>query len=140
MAVLPRPVPSPPFLALSAAAALEGIALVGYATFDIVEFARSGISGPSEVSNLPALILQVLIFLSFGVGLLAVSRGWWRVNRRARAPFLLAQLIALVVGFPLAQAAGPTERVAGIVITGVALLGIAVSLAPAVSRALEEDQ
>lgn len=140
MAVLPRPVPAPPFLALGAVAALEGTALVGYAAFDIVEFARSGISGPSEVSSLPALILQVLIFLTFGVGLLAVGRGWWLVSRRARAPFLLAQLIALVVGFPLAQAAGSTERVAGIVIVAVALLGIAVSLAPAVSRALEDDQ
>jgi hypothetical protein len=140
MAVLPRPAPALPFVALAAIAALEGTALVGYAAFDLVEFARSGISGPSEVSNLPALILQVLIFLSFGVGLLAVGRGWWRVSRRARAPFLLAQLIALVVGFPLAQAAGSTERGVGIAIAAVALLGIAVSLAPAVNRALEEHQ
>lgn len=135
----PRSRPVPPFIALAAVAALEGAALVGYAAFDIVGFARSGISGPSEVSNLPALILQVLIFLSFGVGLLAVGRGWWRGSRRARAPFLLAQLIALVVGVPLAQAAGTTERVAGIAIAAVALLGIAVSLSPAVNRALEED-
>ncbi len=112
---------------------------MGYGIFDAVEAVRVGATGPADVSNGPAIALQIVIFLIFGAGLLWVARGWWGSRRWARAPFLLTQLIALVVGVPLAQAQGGTERVAGIVISLLALVGIALVFTPAVTRALTEE-
>lgn len=131
--------PAAPLTALAAIALLEGLALVAYAIFDAVEAVRVGATGPADVSNGPAIALQIIIFLVFGAGLLWVARGWWGSRRWARAPFLLTQLIALVVGVPLAQAQGGTERVVGIALSLVALVGIALVFTPAVTRALTEE-
>ncbi len=131
--------PAAPLTALAAIALLEGLALVAYGIFDAVEAVRVGATGPADVSNGPAIALQIFIFLVFGAGLLWVARGWWGSRRWARAPFLLTQLIALVVGVPLAQAQGGTERVVGIALSLVALVGIALVFTPVVTRALTEE-
>lgn len=131
--------PAAPLAALAVIALLQGLALVAYGIFDAVEAVRVGATGPADVSNGPAIALQIVIFLIFGAGLLWVARGWWGSRRWARAPFLLTQLIALVVGVPLAQAQGGTERVAGIVISLMALVGIALVFTPGVTRALTEE-
>jgi len=131
--------PAAPLAALAVIALLQGLALVAYGIFDAVEAVRVGATGPADVSNGPAIALQIVIFLIFGAGLLWVARGWWGSRRWARAPFLLTQLIALVVGVPLAQAQGGTERVAGIVISLMALVGIALVFTPVVTRALTEE-
>lgn len=124
---------------LAGIAALEGLALVGYAIFDIVEAFRVGITGPAEVSNPPALILLIVINALFGAGLLLIASGWWRAQRWARSPFLLAQIIIGLVGFEVAQSEGSVERTVGIVAVILAALGLVLSFAPTVSRAIAEE-
>jgi uncharacterized membrane protein len=131
--------PPRPFVALAGIALVEGIALLGYAVFDLVEAATVGVTGPAAVSNVPGIALQIILFLIFGGSLVWIGRGWWSARRWARAPFLLAQLIALVIGVPLAQAEGP-ERLVGIVLALMALIGIVLVFTPVVTRALEDEE
>ena len=112
------------FVILAAIAGVEGLALLTYGAFEIVEAVRLGATGPAEVSSPAAITLQIVIFLLFGAGLVLVARGWLRRSRWVRGPFLLAQFIALVVGGPLAQASGSVERAVGIVILVLAVAGI----------------
>ncbi len=123
---------------LALIALLQGAALLGYALFDVVEAVRVGITGPEEVSNAPALILLVVITAAFGVGLLLVARGWWRAQRWARAPFILTQVIVGLIGYELSQSEGSVERMVGYACVLVAILGLVLSFAPAVSRAIDE--
>ncbi|MEI6361960.1 MAG: hypothetical protein WCP95_07475 [Actinomycetes bacterium] len=132
------PTSTRPLTALAAIALIEGLALLGYAVFLLVEGLRLGATGPAEVSNVPAIALQVALFAIFGAGLGWVTRGWWRGRRWARAPFLVAQLMALVIGIPLAQAEG-SERWVGITFSLMAVLGIVLAFTPAVIRALDEE-
>lgn len=131
------PKPGSAFLALSAIAGLEGLALLGYAVYDLVNVIRLGIQGPAEVSNAPGVALQILIFALFGAAMWLVASGWWRRRRWARAPFLLGQLLALVVGVPLAQAAGRVEQGAGIAIVLVSVAGAILALSRPVGRVLD---
>jgi len=125
-------------VALALVSGLEGLALLGYALFDVIQGMTVGITGPAGVSSVTALTLQIVIFFAFGLGLLVVGRGWWQARRWARAPFVLAQLIALVVGVPLAQAAETSSRIPGIVISLVAALGLVLVFLPRTTRALAE--
>ena len=129
--------PGRAFVALALIAGAEGVVLLGYAIFDLVSVIRFGIQGPSEVSNTPSVTLQILIFALFGGGLAWVARGWWRQRRWARAPFLLGQLLALVVGVPLARAGGHVEQAAGIVIVLAAVAGGILALSKPVGRVLD---
>lgn len=124
-------------IGLAVIAAVEGIALLAYAVFDTVEGLRQGATGPADVSNVPAIILLVAILLIFGLGLVWVARGWWRLRRSARAPFLLAQVLAVLVGYELAQSQGSVERTVGIAMALVAVVGIVLCFLPPVTRALE---
>jgi hypothetical protein len=125
-------------VALALIALIEGLALVGYAVFDVVEAVRVGITGPAEVSNPPALITLIVITAAFGVGLALVARGWWQARRWARSPFILAQIIIGLIGYELSQSGGSVERIVGYACVLVALLGLVLSFTPAVTRALEE--
>lgn len=127
-----------PLVALALVSWLQGAALLGYAVFDVVEAVTVGISGPAPVSNTTGLMLQILLFLVFGAGLLLVGWGWWQVRRWARAPFVLAQLIALVIGVPLAQAAEAGVRLPGILLSAVAGIGLVLVFLPKTTRALLE--
>ena len=125
-------------MALALISWLQGTALLAYAVFDVVEAVTVGISGPAPVSNTSGLMLQILLFLVFGVGLMFVGRGWWQVRRWARAPFVLGQLIALVVGVPLAQASEASARVPGILVSAIAVIGLVLVFLPKTTRALLE--
>ena len=125
--------------ALALLAGLEGVALLIYAVYDSVQSIRIGAVGPEAVSNVPALLLQILIFAGFGVGLLLIGRGWLGSRRWVRAPFLLAQIIALVLGLPLAQYPEGGIRLAGIIIVIVGALGAILALTPPVNRALADQ-
>lgn len=120
---------------LAVISALEGLALVIYAVLSIINAIVVGPTGPEAVSNTTAITLEIVIFAFLGAGLLATAWGWWRVKRWARAPFLLGQLIALVVGFPLVQATG-TIRASGALILVAGIVGIVVALLPKVTDAL----
>lgn len=124
---------------LTAIAGLQGVTLIGYAVYDIVQGLRLGLTGPEEVSNLPGLILQIAIFAVLGAASIAIAVGWWRAKYAARAPFIVAQLLALVVGFPLAQGAATVQRLVGVALVVAAVTGIAVALMPSVTRAIVRD-
>jgi fatty acid desaturase len=131
-------IPRRPFIFLGVIAGIEGIGLLAYAVYDAAEGIRIGATGPAEVSSVPALILQIAILGAFGAGLVLVGTGWMRERRWARAPFLLAQLIALVIGGPLVSAVGGVERIAGIIIILLAATGVVLVFTPAVTRSLAE--
>ncbi len=116
----------------------QAAALVGYAVFDVVEAVRVGITGPADVSNLPALLLLITITFVFGLGLAWVGVGWWRARRWARAPFVFAQIIAGLIGVELAQSAGSVERTVGIAVVLLAVLGLVVAFSPPVNRGLRD--
>lgn len=130
--------PDRPLAAVAAIAVLQGAALLVYAVYDVVEAVRVGITGPEEVSNLPAVVLLIVITAAFGVGMVYVGLGWWRGRRWARAPFVLTQLIGGFIGVELAQSSGGVERAVGIGIVVVALLGLVLAFSPAVNRRLGE--
>lgn len=133
-----RPV-HPLLVLLAAIAGTQGIVLVGYALYDIVQGLRLGLTGPQEVSNLPGFILQIAIFAVLGIASVAIAVGWWRAKYAARAPFIVAQLLALVVGVPLAQGDSTLMRAVGTVLTIVAVVGIGAALLPPVTRAIVRD-
>ncbi len=130
------PVPASLGLRVSAPlVAVEALALITNAVIVVIEVIRFGLTGPAEVSNVPAFVLEVLIFLGFGVALLFTARGLWQAKRPARAPAVLAQIIALVVGGPLAFSTDPTSRILGIglvVVAGVTIVAL-------LSRGVTED-
>jgi hypothetical protein len=131
--------PDRPLVVLALIALAEGLGLLAYAVFDVVEAIRVGVTGPSDVSNVPAVLLLVAITAILGLGMMWVARGWWLARRWARAPFLLAQIITILIGYELAQSSGAVERAVGIAAALVALLGLALSFAPSVSRAIDEQ-
>ncbi len=123
---------------LAAIAAAQGLALLGYAAFDAVEAVRVGITGPAEVSNPTALALQIALFALFGTALLAVARAWLRQGGWARGAFVLAQLIALVVGVPLLGTTGAAERIVGAVVSLSAVAGLVLVFSPPIVRLFAE--
>ncbi len=128
--------PGRALMALAVISGTEGLGLLGYALYDVVQAIRVGVTGPAEVSSGPALFIQILVFAVLGVGLLLVARGWLRAQRWSRSPFILAQLIALLVGFPVAQSSTGPERAVGAALVVLALAGGVVALTPQVGRAI----
>ncbi len=118
---------------------IQGAALLAYAVFDVVEAVRVGITGPEDVSNPAALVVLIAITAAFGAGMVWVGIGWWRTRRWARAPFILAQALAVLVGYELAQSEGAVERTIGIAGAGLGILGLILAFAPGVSRRLEAE-
>lgn len=131
MSDVPRPV-----VAIVAIAAVEGLGLVGYAAYSLVEAMRVGATGPSDVSNGPAIAVQIAIEVLFGAGMIWVALGWWRTRPWARAPFLVAQILGILIGFDLAQSEGAIEKVVGIGLIIIAAVGAVLVFRPAVSRRL----
>lgn len=125
---------------LALIAGIQGAALIGYAVFDIVEAVRVGITGPEEVSNPMALLLLIIITAAFGAGMAVIAFGWWTSRRWARAPFIMAQIIVVLLGYELAQATGTVERTVGVVAMVMAALGLVLSFAPATGRAIEDTE
>jgi hypothetical protein len=126
-------------LLLAAIAALQALALIGYAAFDIVEAVRVGITGPVEVSNPMALVGLIVITAAFGVGMLVVAKGWWSAQRWARAPFVLAQLILGLIGWELSQATGSAERTVGFACLAIAVIGLVLAFLPSVTRVIDDE-
>lgn len=133
----PVTVPSRPLLAPAAIAAVEGVALIGYAVYVAVNGLLEGTTGPEEVSNLPALISLIVILAVLGIGMLLIARGWWQGRRWSRSPFILAQIIVVLLGWEASQSADSAERIVGFVGIAFGILGIVLAFLPPVSRALE---
>jgi hypothetical protein len=135
---MPRPTRS--FAAIAAIAAVEGLGLITYAIFDIVEAVRVGITGPADVSNPAALLLLIIIYLVLGLGLLLVARAWWLMRTWQRGAFILAQVIAVLVFFDLTQSSENLPRTIGLVILLMAIAGIVLVFTPKVLRVFAEAQ
>ena len=119
---------------------VQGVFYVVYAILIVVGVARFGVSGPSEVANASGVTLEVVIFLFFGLGMLLVAVGWFAAKLWARAPFLLAQLLALVVSVPLIGATNLFQKWAAILVTLAAVVGLFLAFTPAVTRYLLRDE
>jgi hypothetical protein len=128
--------PARPVAAMAVIAFAQGAALVAYAAFDVVEAVRVGVTGPADVSNVPALALLIVITAALGVGMVWVGRGCWTSRRWARAPFVLAQILGLLIGWDLSQSEGSVERAAGIVLALVSVLGMVLAFTPGVTGSL----
>ncbi|MFM8772502.1 MAG: hypothetical protein ACKOFP_01435 [Actinomycetota bacterium] len=132
--------PTSTWLRVAALIALvEGAALVAYGLSVIVQVARLGITGPSPVSNVQSVTLEIAIFLAFGAGLLLAAWGLWRARRWGRAPAVIGQLLGLVVGVPLVGAPGGVERAVGILVVALAIAALVCLFLPSTTRALLEE-
>lgn len=127
------------FRSLAIIAFVEGVFFVVNAILVTGGVIIFGLTGPESVSNPAGVTLEVIIFAAFGIGLLLVALGWWRVRSWARAPFVLAQLLALVVSVPLIGSSGSVERVIGFVVTIVAAGALVVTLLPRTTSLLYRD-
>jgi hypothetical protein len=135
--------PAPRSLGLRVSAplvGLEALALTGYGVYLLVQVARFGITGPAEVSNVPAVVLEIVIFTGLGIALLFTARGLWQARRPARAPAVLAQLIAVVIGGPLAFSSDATSRILGAVIIALAVVAVIAVLSRGVTEELLEPK
>jgi len=127
------------FVLLAALAALEGLAMIGYAgvvAFNAISGASYGVIGNST----SAMVIEIVIFAVLGLGLLAVARGWLRMSRWARGPFILAQLLGLLAGASFAFGGGSSGDVLAGMILGVpSLVGLVLSFNPVVLRSYSES-
>ena len=124
---------------LAVVSGFEGLFFIAYGVLVTIGVLRFGISGPAEVANAPGVTLEILIFLVFGAALLLVAMGWWRGSTWARSPFILAQLLGLVVSVPLMGSAGSTERIIGWSVTVIAVACVALSFTRPVTTHLYRD-
>ena len=125
-----------PLRIASLVAFVEGAAFTAYAIYVLIEVARFGITGPSAVSSVQSVTLEIVIFAVFGIGLLVAGWGLWRARRWGRAPAVLGQLLGLVVGVPLVSATGSIERFVGIVIVVLAVVSLVCLFLPSTTRSL----
>jgi len=132
--------PTRSFAAIAVIGAIEGLGLIVYAIFDMIEAVRVGITGPADVSNPAALSLLIIIYLVLGVGLLLVARAWWLMRTWQRGAFILAQVIAVLVFFDLTQSSESLQRTVGIVILLMAIVGVVLVFTPKVLRVFAEAQ
>ncbi|MFM1917105.1 MAG: hypothetical protein RJB01_620 [Actinomycetota bacterium] len=125
----------PTVLALAVIAGLQGIAVIAYAVANIIWLV--GAWGEPGVSAL-TLSVQVLVIAAVGVGLGLIARGFVKAARWARAPFVVAQLLAVVVALPFALTAGGAQAWSGLIIAS-AILGLLLVFLPGTTRALNGD-
>jgi len=117
-----------PYLALALIAGLEGVALLVTAVVAVFQ-ALSGTSYGARGDDSSAIILEVVIFLVFGLGLLVVAKGWYSKQRWARSPFVLVQLIGLSIGIW-----SDTQLALRLGFIIPAVLGLIITFSPAVLR------
>lgn len=117
-------------------AAVEGVGLVVYSLYIVVQLVRLGITGPADVSNPVSVGLEIAIFAIFGAAMLLGAYGLWRVRGWGRSLLVLGQLLALVVGVPLATSEGGWDRIAGIAIVVAAITGLVAAFWPTTTSAI----
>lgn len=125
-----RRTPDRVLIVLCAIAGVQGASLIAYGFYEVL----AGVTTGKLDSN---LVVQIAVFEILGAGMLFVAWGWWNARRWSRGPFVLAQLLSLAVGIPLASSQGSVERYAGITLTLMAIIGVVLALTPVVTRAVE---
>jgi hypothetical protein len=114
----------------TAIAVLEALALAAYA----VGIGVSALQNPGSVAAAP---VEIVLYLVFAAGLLAIARGLWGRRSVARTPFAVAQMFGLVIGWTLTQGDGDLVHRIGYVVLAVSVVGIALVMSPAVGEALD---
>ena len=120
-------------------AGIQGIALLTYAVYIVVQTARLGITGPEAVSTPITVMWEITIFGLFGLAMVFAARGLWRARRWARSLLVVGQFIALVIGVPLATAEGGVERTAGIVLVAMAVIALVAAFWPSTTAAVADS-
>jgi peptidoglycan/LPS O-acetylase OafA/YrhL len=123
-----------PYLLLALIAAVEGIALLINGAIAVFSAITGGTRG-AQGTDSSAIIIEILIFAIFGVGLLIVAKGWFTMKRWARSPFVLAQLIGLFGGGSMVFDSSTSSKVPGLLLAVPAIIGLAVTFSPAMLRA-----
>ena len=122
---------------LGAISAIEGLFYLVCACLVVIGISRGG---PSQVSNVSGVTLEVLIFAMFGVAMSLVSFGWFGRRRWARAPFAVAQVLVLVVSVPLIGATEVWQQVIALGVSIIALVGGFMAFTPRVTQQLHGDE
>jgi len=104
----------------SAVSALQGLFLLGFCVFSLVELASSGSDNPGRV------VTEVLLVAVFAVGLLALARFWVAGADWPKTPTIVWNLLLLPVAWGLVQ--GDRALIA-LVVAAVGVTGIASAVA-----------
>ncbi len=110
-------------------AAIEGIAAAGMAAAVTVAAMRPD-------SRHVAPVAEVLSWVVVVAALALIWLGLYRRRRAARTPFLLVQCFALVAAWTFVSSDSLAWRLAGLTLGAMAVLGLVLSVRPAVSSAL----
>ncbi len=119
-----------PLVAAVVIAVLEALALTAYA----VGIGVSAVQNPGSVAAAP---VEIVLYLIFAAGLVAIARGLWGRRSVARTPFAVAQMFGLVIGWTLTQGDGDLVHRLGYAVLAVSVVGIALVMSPAVGEALD---
>jgi hypothetical protein len=119
-----------PLVAAAVIAVLEALALTAYA----VGIGVSAVQNPGSVAAAP---VEIVLYLIFAAGLVAIARGLWGRRSVARTPFAVAQMFGLVIGWTLTQGDGDLVHRLGYAVLAVSVVGIALVMSPAVGEALD---
>ena len=124
----PRPSDRPPShtvdrrprLVAGAVCALQGLFLLGFCVWSLVELSSSGSDNPSRV------VMEVLLVAVFAVGMLALGRYWVVGADWPRTPTIVWNALLLPVAWGLVQ----SERILiAVVVAVVGLIGIGSAVA-----------
>lgn len=122
----PRPAATVAHRIAGVLTALEGLVLIGFVVFYVVEM----VSGATD--DLARAAVQTVLILVFGVGLLALARGWFRAADWPKTPTVLWNGLLLPVAWSLRE--GDRAQIA-VALGAVALASIvAAIIAPRAPR------
>ena len=127
-----------PYLLLALIAALEGIALLVNGAIAVYSALTDGSYG-TQGEDSSAILIEIVIFVVFGIGLLMVAKGWFTMKRWARSPFILAQLIGLFGGGSMVFDSSASSKIPGLLLAVPALIGLVLTFSPAMVRATAEQ-
>ena len=80
----------------------------------------------SHGSTETATLVLIAIYLIFALGMAFLIRGLLRDSKAARAPYFLVQLFGLVVAFTLLVGDGAAVKIAGVIVGGLSVAGLAI--------------
>lgn len=76
----------------------QGISIIGFGFFVLFSAILA-----NSIERMSTLITEVVLYISLGIVVIAISRGFKNFKRLAFTPFLLTQLFVSIIGWPLLQ-------------------------------------
>jgi hypothetical protein len=117
--------------AAAAVEAIEGLAVLAAGFYIGVETVAG-----SPNDRVSAIVLA-LMAIGAGVAIVAVGRGLWQRRRWGRAPALLTQIFAVILGVSLIQGG---RQVPGGALVALAAVGVVALFSPPSMRALDGEE